>query len=185
MARRQTSARRDPTRPPPSRNKERDEAIDLVRRALYGAHYIEQPTHRQWKLALALGDDPVRLSGRDAPRQAQARVQWVVYQLQIAQVVRYLLDHGVDAEPRQRPPWSSGFDKQAFDTFYRKRFGSLPGTSSKQQRIDAVKAVLKRCTPGRGGDVGWKAFCDQVRRASGQKCHDMTIRRDVKGLTGR
>lgn len=158
--------------------KQRDQAIDLVGRALYGSHWIGELNSREWRIGKAHpGNGVISLpsSGSQAAAIATARFRSEGSDEQFGQVFRWLHEQGINCVPGE-------FDASGFNVWFTKKFPSAarrPTTS----RVEAVRALLKAGRrPGRGGTISWKAFCDQTRARCGQRCDDKTIKRDVQKI---
>jgi hypothetical protein len=171
--------------PPPldctSLGKEVNEAIDQVGRVLYGEMWISEVSSADWEMWNGYGmpdANPVRLPtpARGATYHAQARLRCLMTYVQVGQVYEFLYEQGIDLA-------GDRFDNTGFMAWFVNWRPNLRQQTSTALRIDAVRQVLRdHGKPGRGGPLTWKIFCDLVRKASGQKCTDKTIQRDVKAL---
>jgi hypothetical protein len=158
--------------------KQRDEAIEIVGRALYGSHWIGELQSREWKIGKAHpGNGILSLpsSGKQAAAIAAARFRSQGSDEQSGQVFRWLHEQGINCVPGE-------FDASAFNAWFAKKFPAA-ARSATTSRVDAVRALLKAGhRPGRGGPISWKAFCGRTRARCGQRCDDKTIKRDVQTI---
>jgi hypothetical protein len=158
-----------------------NQVIDQVGRVLYGENWISEVSSADWEMSNSYGTpdaNPVRLPtpARTAACHAQARLRSLITYVQVGQVYEFLYERGID-------PVGDGFDSTGFMAWFLNWRPNLKQQTSTALRIDAVRQVLRdHGKPGRGGPLTWKIFCDLVRKASGQKCTDKTIQRDVKAL---
>jgi len=159
---------------------QRNAAIERTGRALYGQCWIGEMKEKELEVARRFRGANGQIVALPDGAKAAVKVAMACFRAresdaQYGQVFRWLAEQGIDCTP-------GTFDVDAFDVWFRTKFPTAP-MGATEVRLNTVRAELKKGQhPGRGGNVGWKKFCDTVRKKSGQRCDDRTIKRDVASL---
>lgn len=152
------------------------EAVERVGRALYGELWIGELRKREWQVGKdyrAEWNAIVTLpsSGKSATAIAKACFRSRASKEQYEQVFHWLQQE------------FQGDYASDFETWFRKKFPTAPLSSTEIRQTTVRAALASGQRPGRGGNVRWDKFCDAIRKQSGQRCDDKTIKRDVAEIS--
>jgi hypothetical protein len=157
----------------------RDEAIERVGRALYGKHWIGEQEAGESRIGKIYGKAGIPLTlpkqAKSAAERARACFRHHASDLQFGMVFRWLRELGVDFSPE-------AFKPRDFERWFHATFPEevQPSLRRKQAVREALESGQK---PGRGGNIVWDDFCENVRERTGVGWDDRTIKRDVGDLT--
>jgi hypothetical protein len=134
--------------------------MERVGRQLYGQYWIGEMKDREWEIGrkhFINGWADLPATGKAVAMTAIACFRYHGSAAQYRQVGHWLRDCGIDHSPER-------FDAQEFERWFKKTFPSAKPKPT-NARLTAVRKLLgEGHEPGRGGTVGWKEFCDLVRK---------------------